>query len=132
MNDEQLIHGPYIGHREAPEQGLGAPQSAHVINRSTNRKGNMMSYSLNVKGATKAEAKSKVAEELAAVVAAQPVHAADQAQAEAAVNAFVDILPDVDAQDVAVSVSGSVWVTDAGLQQASVNVSVALAAREQA
>lgn len=67
-----------------------------------------MSYSFSFRAATKAEAKSKVAEELAKVVQAQPIHAVDQAQAQAAADAFIDILPEDASKDVQVSVNGSV------------------------
>jgi hypothetical protein len=88
-----------------------------------------MSYSFSVKGATKAEASTKVAEELAKVVLAQPVHAADQAQAQAAADGFINVLADDSAQDVSVSVNGSVWNTDAGLQQASISLNASLTKR---
>ena len=88
-----------------------------------------MSYSFGIKGTSKADALSKVAEALAGVVVSQPVHAVDQEQAQAAAEAFVGLLADDDTQDVTVSVSGSVWNTDAGLQQASCNVNVGLTKR---
>jgi hypothetical protein len=88
-----------------------------------------MSYSFSAKGANKAEASAKVAEELAKVVLAQPVHAADQVQAQAATDAFINLLADDEAQDVVVSVNGSLWSTDAGILQSSVTVNAALANR---
>lgn len=70
-----------------------------------------MSYSFSVRAANKVEAKQKVADEMAKVVASQPCHAHDQAQAVAAVEAFIDCLPDDDSKDVMASVSGSLgWL----------------------
>jgi hypothetical protein len=88
-----------------------------------------MSYSFQVSGATKAEAIAKVAEELTKVVANQPPHAADQAQAQAAVESFVDLLADDDTQDVSVTVHGSLWTSDAGILSANVNVTATIAKR---
>ncbi len=67
-----------------------------------------MSYSFSVRAATKAEAKSKVAEELAKVVQAQPIHSVDQAPAQAAADAFVDLLPDDETKDLLVTMNG--WI----------------------
>jgi hypothetical protein len=89
-----------------------------------------MSYSFSAQAATKAELKTKVAEQLAAVVVAQPVHAADQSQAQAAADAFIDLVADDATQDVLVNVSGSLWSTDAGLLSASVNINASLQARK--
>jgi hypothetical protein len=88
-----------------------------------------MSYSFSVRGATKGEVITKVADELAKVVTAQPVHASDQAQAQAATEAFVDLLGDDDAKDVAVSVNGSVQSSNGGLLQSSFNVNASLVNR---
>jgi hypothetical protein len=89
-----------------------------------------MSYSFQVTGATKAEALDKVAEALHATVVAQSVHAADAVQAQAAADAFVGILADDDARDVGVSMNGSLWQSDQGVQQASVTVAASLVARK--
>lgn len=89
-----------------------------------------MSYSFAVKAASKAEAKQLVAAELDSVLASQPIHEADRQSAEAAAGAFIDLLRDDDGLDVLVSVHGSVYVPDAGLQSASVGVSAQLVARE--
>lgn len=88
-----------------------------------------MSYSFSVRAATKAEAKEKVATELAKVVMQQPIHAVDQDQANAAATSFIDLLRDDETQDVMVSVNGSVYIPTAGLQQASVSVSAGLATK---
>jgi hypothetical protein len=96
-----------------------------------------MSYSFGVRAATKAQAMEKVAIELDKVVAAQPIHSADRAQAQAAAAAFLGIIPNANAdQDFQVYVSGSVsWnglLPDAVLTSAGVNVSAALVAKEKA
>lgn len=88
-----------------------------------------MSYSFSAKAATKAELKSMVAEQFAAVVVAQPVHAADQPQALAAANAFIDLLAEDAERDVGVSVSGSLWSTDAGMQSTGVSINAGLQPR---
>lgn len=67
-----------------------------------------MSYSFNIRAATKAAAKALVASKLAEVVANQPSHQHDQAQANAAASAFIDCLGDDDTRDISVSVNGSV------------------------
>ena len=70
-----------------------------------------MSYSFSVRAATKAEAKSKVAAQLAAVLVSQPTHAVDMPAAQAAADAFIDLVKEDDAKDLMVSVNGSVgWV----------------------
>lgn len=72
-----------------------------------------MSYSFNVRAATKAEAKLKVAVELDKVVASQPVHSTDREQAMAAATAFIDMLADAgEQQEIAVSVNG--WLSWSG------------------
>lgn len=93
-----------------------------------------MSYSFSVRAATKAEAKSKVAEELAKVVQAQPIHAADQAQAQAAADAFIDLISDDETKDLQVSVYGSVaWnptEAEPNLTSAGIGVNACLCAKE--
>lgn len=53
-----------------------------------------MSYSINIRAADKAAAKAQVAEKVAEIVHAQPVHAADQAAILANANSVIDLLPD--------------------------------------
>lgn len=91
-----------------------------------------MSYSFNVRGATKAEVSEKVEAELTKVVVSQPVHTADRDQAEAAVNSMVGLLRDDDAQDISVTVSGSCWVVEGGLNSVGLNISASLAAKQSA
>ena len=86
-----------------------------------------MSYSFSVKAATVDEAKTKVREELAKVIQSQPVHKADVDQATDAAMSFLALLRGPkEAEEVYVSMNGSVWAQDAGtgLNSASVNVSV--------
>lgn len=97
-----------------------------------------MSYSFQKRGATKAILMAMVIAELDNVVSAQPVHVADRAQAQAAAEAFLDIVPDADeTQDYYVSVSGSVtYKWDGannkikGVTGASINVSASLVQKE--
>lgn len=89
-----------------------------------------MSYSFQVRGSTKAEAIEKVKAEMAKVVEVQPVHAADQAQAVAAAESFVALLPDDDARDVTVSLSGSVSSSATGLWSGGVSVYAARADKQ--
>lgn len=68
-----------------------------------------MSYSFNFTAANRSEAKQKASTEMDRVVQQQPIHSNDQAQAKAAVESFIDIVPEpADGQQIAVSVSGSV------------------------
>jgi hypothetical protein len=91
-----------------------------------------MFYSFSVRGSTKDDVLTKVAAELDKVVASQPIHSADRQQAQASVEAFLEILPDVvDGKDFNVSVSGSVGWTgttdeDRVITGAGVNVSASL------
>jgi hypothetical protein len=88
-----------------------------------------VSYSFTVQAATKAEAKQKVAVEMAKVVQGQPIHSVDTPAVETAAGALADALMDDDTKDVQVAVHGSVsWqgstasaITHAG---ATVNVSL--------
>lgn len=95
-----------------------------------------MSYSFTIRAATKALAAAAVAAELAKVAASQPVHKADQAQAQTAAEGFINVLKDDEAQDVCVTVNGSVgWraVGDDERQEftaAAVSVSAYLTVRE--
>ena len=95
-----------------------------------------MSYSFTVRADSKDKAKALVAEELDKVVAQQPVHAADRAQALAAAEAFIDVVdhePEADSKDIMVIVNGSVgWQhpDQSRLTSAAVNVSAYLNAKE--
>jgi formaldehyde-activating enzyme involved in methanogenesis len=79
-----------------------------------------------VRGANKVAVIAAVSDELENVVASQPIHAADQAQAKAAAESFIGVLPDDDTKDIAVSVNGWVTTSDGIVQGASVSVSASL------
>lgn len=80
-----------------------------------------MSYSFNVRAASKALAKVAVAAEFDKVVAIQPVHAQDRAQAIGNANAIIDLLVDDDTQDISVNCYGSVgWNWVEGADESSV------------
>lgn len=95
-----------------------------------------MSYSFHVRAASKAAAIAAVAAKLDEVAAAQPSHAVDKAQALAAASAFIEVLPEPsDAQDVTVSVNGSVgwtgtWGVDHKVTHTAVGVSAGFARKE--
>jgi hypothetical protein len=89
-----------------------------------------MSYLFSVRGTTKAEAREKVALELAGVITNQPLHQADADQASAAASAFINLLIDDEARDIVVSVHGSIRVTDTGPIEASCGISASLQPRE--
>jgi altronate dehydratase len=66
-----------------------------------------MSYSFQVKAASKVEAAKKVEEQLDLVVQSQPVHAADRQAAQDAAHAFINLLAEpAEGQLVAVNVQG--------------------------
>jgi hypothetical protein len=93
-----------------------------------------MSYSFTFRAPSKAEAKTRVAAELAKVAANHPINRIGQSEAEAATAAFIDLLPDDDSKDVYVSVSGSVgWIGEdvnvPVLTSASIHIGAALMVR---
>lgn len=90
-----------------------------------------MSYSFNVRASTKAEAKSKIAAELEKIAVSQPSHAADRAQAQAAAEAFVDVLAEDADRDVQVAVNGWLSWSESGVfTSACVGVTASLVNRE--
>ena len=90
-----------------------------------------MSYSFQIRAATKAEAKEKVAIQMAAIVQQQVVHAVDADQACAAANAFIDVINGDENRDVVVSMNGSVsWSGDSLITSAAVSVTAYLSAKE--
>lgn len=97
-----------------------------------------MSYSFSARGETKADVMKAIAAGLDNVVAGQPIHAADRAQAEAAAEAFLGIVPAAEGKDFSVTVNGYVsWTglpgsADHSLTGASVSVSVSLVAKANA
>lgn len=86
-----------------------------------------MSYSFNVRAATKALAKQAVTKELVKVVAAQPAHSVDALQAAAAAHAYIDLLDDSDTRHIVVTVAGSLsgnWVGNDIAQVHNVKLSI--------
>lgn len=86
-----------------------------------------MSYSFNVRAATKAQALVDATAKLDEVVKGQPCHALDATPALAAIRAQVALLDDDESKDVVVGVSGSLGGTWDGpnlLTVTSANVSV--------
>lgn len=89
-----------------------------------------MSYSFSVQAGSKAEAIEQVKAKMADVVAGQPSHSADQAQAIAAAEAFIGVLGDDPTRDVSISLNGSIWSTQENvLRSASVAVQAGLVDR---
>lgn len=93
-----------------------------------------MSYSFSITAADKDEASKKVAEELAKVCESQPTHAKDREAAQAAVDAFVALLPaPVEGQQFYINVNGSLgWNGDGNdrvFTSASISVNASVAAK---
>ncbi len=89
-----------------------------------------MSYSIIVRASTKEEAKTQIAEKVAAIVHQQPTHSVDQAAILANANAIIDLLPDdKDGYEISGSLSGYISGTwDNGqmteLTQASIGANI--------
>lgn len=85
-----------------------------------------MSYSISIRAANKADAKNQVAEKVAEIVHAQPVHSIDQAAILANAGAVIDLLPDAkEGFEIAGNLSGYLtgeW--DNGQMTSLVQVSV--------
>jgi hypothetical protein len=81
-----------------------------------------MSYSFTVEGKTTQELEAALFEQLDAVVANQPVHAADVPDVRTVASAFVKLL--VSDRPKYCTVNGSIWKPGAGVKNASVTVSV--------
>lgn len=82
-----------------------------------------MSYSFSVRGATKQAILSAVAEEMAKVVASQPVHAADQQAVMANATAVVGLMADDESRDISISCNGSIWTGVGGVQKVGISAS---------
>lgn len=86
-----------------------------------------MSYSFTFKAANKTEAKAKVSAELDKVAQHQDCHHRDKQQAQAAADAFIDLLVEDETKDVFVSMSGSLsgfWTGSDVTRITGANVSV--------
>src|ERR1700740_869228 len=96
-----------------------------------------MSYSFNVKCASKAEAKAEVAAKMEEVAQSQKVHVQDLAAVVANANAAIDLLDIDETKDVVVSCNGSVgyidlpdvYLTTAPLTQVAISCNAYLVAR---
>jgi hypothetical protein len=90
-----------------------------------------MSYSFNVLAATSVLAAAAVATKLDETAAQQPIHEADKAQAQAAVESLLPLLREPEeGEQISVSVSGSVSkyrVEDEGFNSLSLSVNAHLA-----
>lgn len=97
-----------------------------------------MSYSFNVRAASKAAAIAAVAAKLDEVEASQPSHGLDKGPALATASAFIHTLADPEEnQEISVSVNGALswigaWCDGHRVQHASVGVSAGLATKEGA
>ena len=87
-----------------------------------------MSYSFNVRAATKALALSAVIAKIDEVVVQQPIHAHDQEAAKAAAETFIGLVRDPgEGEEISVSVNGSVSsYGDTGFVSAGVGVSASV------
>ena len=83
-----------------------------------------MSYSIGKTAPTKDMLEIGIRDELSKVPEQQPVHEADIDQAFNAAKSLIDLMTDDPARDLYCAVSGSIWKTDAGIQNVSVNISV--------
>jgi len=92
-----------------------------------------MSYSFSVMAASKAEAKEKIAEEFDKVVVSQPVHTVDRDSAEAAAQAFVEVLAEpAEGQQISVYANGSVgWRAEGEFTSAGGNFTASIVAKAQ-
>lgn len=91
-----------------------------------------MSYSFNAKAGSKTELLEAVKSKLAEVVASQPVHSRDEAQAAVTTEAVLGLIADpAEGEEVNAYVSGSLgWRGDVSnpeaITSASVNISVSI------
>ena len=90
-----------------------------------------MSYSFNVKAATKAEAKSQVAAKLDEIVASQPAHKADRDAVGVVTDAFIDaVAHPSESEEITVMVNGSVsWRSENDFTGAAVTMRVYVRAK---
>jgi 3-hydroxyisobutyrate dehydrogenase-like beta-hydroxyacid dehydrogenase len=89
-----------------------------------------MSYSFNLRAPSKAAALAAVTAKMDEVAAQQACHQRDKAQAVAAAESFLALLPDDDTRDVAVNMSGylaGTWQGSDVVNISSANMVVAVA-----
>ncbi len=91
-----------------------------------------MSYSFNVRAASKSAALDLVAVEFGHVVSQQSVHNKDHDAALDTAKAFVDILEVDELKDVEVRMNGSISTDPAGVRHVSISVTAALVEKEVA
>lgn len=87
-----------------------------------------MSYSFSIRAKNKDEAGQKVADEMATVVANQPVHATDQQAVQNAAEAFINMLAEPGENElIAVSIYGSLgWRSENEFTSSSIGVTAGL------
>lgn len=83
-----------------------------------------MSYSFSVRAATKGAVLNLIEAELDKVVAGQPIHAEDRAQALDVAESFVDLIELGEGQELNVSMFGSIGAGAEGVTSAGVGVTV--------
>jgi hypothetical protein len=83
-----------------------------------------MSYSFQISGGDKLIAKQLVAQQLDAVVKAQPIHEVDKNAAYAAAYEFIDLLPDDETKVVQVTMNGSISWTGEGREVTAVAIAI--------
>lgn len=91
-----------------------------------------MSYSISATKPTMAELEVEIREKLAAIPETQPLHEADIVQARDAAHSLLALMHDDPDRDLYGSVSGSIWKTETGVEQISLNVSFSYTARKSA
>ena len=91
---------------------------------------NTVTYSISASRATKGELEIAIRDELAKVPQSQPVHKADIDQAFDAAKSLVDLMRDDPARDLYASVSGSIWKTEAGIEQLSLSINLSYSKRQ--
>ncbi|MHB0965293.1 MAG: hypothetical protein ACYC36_02455 [Bellilinea sp.] len=86
-----------------------------------------MSYSFQIRAATKAEAKDRIFLKLAEVCAAQPAHLPDSKVAFESAAELINMVADDTSRDIVVDMSGSTGSNDTHVLQVNTNINVMLA-----
>lgn len=89
-----------------------------------------MSYSFQLRAASKAAALAAIASKMTEVTAQQVCHARDKAQAEAAAASFLGLLPEKPGKEIVVTMSGSLsgqWQGSDVVEISGANVMVSVA-----